>query len=113
MMWWWGDGHMGAAGWVGMGFMILFWVAVVVGIVYLVRYLMSRPSPGGWHERPPQWPGPGGPAQFPGPRTGQPGQGAPGAAQGKSDALRILEERYARGEIDREEFQRRKADLTS
>jgi uncharacterized membrane protein len=30
-----------------------------------------------------------------------------------SPALRILEERYARGDIDREEFLARKQDLTS
>ncbi len=98
MMWWWGhDNHMGATGWVGMAFMILFWIAVVVGIVYLIRYLVARPGADRWRERPTEW--------------GE--RGAPGPGQGKSDALRILEERYARGEIDQEEFQRRKADLTS
>lgn len=98
MMWWWDGNHnMGAGGWIGMGFMILFWIAVVIGVVYLVRYLATRPDSGRWQERPP---------------SGQaPGSQAP--AQGVSSALRILEERYARGDIDREEFLRRKADLTS
>ena len=81
-----------------MGFMILFWIAVVIGIVYLVRYLVARPSSDRPYEtQSPYW-------QAPGP---------PGPGQGKSDALKILEERYARGEIDQEEFLRRKADLTS
>jgi putative membrane protein len=97
MMWWWGGDHMGAAGWIGMAFMILFWVAVVIGVIYLVRYLVARPGADRWHERPPEW--------------REPGSFGPG--QGKPDALRLLEERYARGDIEQEEFQRRKADLTS
>lgn len=97
MMWWWGGDHMGAAGWIGMAFMILFWVAVVIGVIYLVRYLAVRPGADRWHGRPPEW--------------REPSSFGPG--QGKSDALRILEERYARGDIEQEEFQRRKADLTS
>ncbi len=93
----WGDGRFGAGGWIGMGFMILFWIAVVVAIVYLIRYLVSRPSANAPFERPPaDW------------RNYSP----PGAApQGKSEAMRILEERYARGEIEQEEFLKRKADL--
>jgi putative membrane protein len=95
-MLWWDGGHMGSGGWIGMGFMIVLWIAVVIGIIYLVRYLAARSDPGRWQERPPY---------------GQaPGSQAPG--QGVSSALRILEERYARGEIDQEEFLRRKADLT-
>jgi putative membrane protein len=96
-MWWWGGDHMGAGGWIGMGFMILFWIAVVIGIFYLVRYLVARPGADRWQDRPSSW-------QAPGP---------PGPGQEKSEALRILEERYARGEIDQEEFLRRKADLMS
>lgn len=94
-MWWgWhGIGPMWTGGWLGMVFMTLFWVAVVVGIVLLVRSLSARGGQGSQQLGPPQPP--------------EGGQGA------KSEALQILEGRYARGEIDREEFLRRKGDLTS
>jgi putative membrane protein len=97
MMWWWGGERLGAGGWIGMGFMIVFWIAVVIGVVYLVRHFTARAGADRWQERPPHWHEPA----------------APAPGQGKSEALRILEERYARGDIDQEEFQRRKADLSS
>ena len=86
---------MGAGGWIGMGFMVIFWIAVVVGIIYLVRHLSSRSDADRSQHRPPYGP--------------DPGHQAP--PQGPSSALRILEERYARGDIDQEEFLKRKADL--
>jgi len=60
----------------GMLFMALFWVALIVGGVLMVKWLM--------------------------------GQG--GASRGDS-ALEILKKRYARGEINKEEFDERKRDL--
>ena len=78
--WWWGMPHAWAWGWPFMGLMmlgmVLFWVAVIAGIVLLVRWFMelSAPRPGG-------------------------------------EALEILRQRYARGEIDREEFEARRQDL--
>jgi len=60
----------------GMLFMALFWVALIVGGVLVVKWLM--------------------------------GQG--GAGRGDS-ALEILKNRYARGEIDRQEFEEKKRDL--
>lgn len=41
------------------------------------------------------------------------GQGAPPTAPQRPKAIEVLEERYARGEIDREEFEQRKRDLSS
>lgn len=68
-------------GWI---FAILFWALLIVAIVALVKWLFT--SSGG---------------------------GRAGNAHGSSqrNALAILEERYARGEIDREDFLARKQDL--
>jgi putative membrane protein len=41
------------------------------------------------------------------------GQGRPGPARPVDTALQILRERYARGEISREEFEQRKRDLAA
>ena len=73
-------------GW-GMGWgwigMLLFWIFLILAIVWLFRVL----DVGGGHGREHDSSGP--------------------------SALEVLRERYARGEIDREEFQSRKRDLES
>ena len=93
----------GCWGWDGMGWsgggswglvsgflLLLFLIAVVIVVVLVVRVLLDRESRGRaeLHTTPP--------------------------SAGGSDAhpaLRILEERYARGEIDRQEFLERKEGL--
>jgi putative membrane protein len=69
-------------GWFGGIFMIVFWVAVIVGVVFLIRWL------------------------FVSSRTG-----AQGPGHGGDTALDILRKRYARGEIDKQEFEEKKKDL--
>jgi putative membrane protein len=92
MVWGWGsDGHLGAAGWAMMIVWAVFWIAVIVGIILVIRHLVMRSNEGRWDE--------------------QVSQGAAQHPWRRSQALSILEERYARGEIDREEFLRKKADL--
>lgn len=93
MLWGWGGTGMGAGGWAIMIIWAIFWVAVVVAIILLIRHVVVRSDEGRWDEEQKR------------------------AAQGhhmwhRSSAMNILEERYARGEIDREEFLRRKADLS-
>ena len=91
MMFWYGN-HMGGWGWGLMTFSsIVFWALVVFVIVLLVRHF-SRTG-----QRPP-----GGPA----------GYGPPGPGHGPaSGPEQVLAERYARGEIDEEEYHRRLATL--
>jgi putative membrane protein len=73
-------------GWGGMGWgMLLFWGLFIVLVVAVVRGLGNR----GGNDAPTAPPPP-----------------APGAS-----ALDILAQRYARGEIDREEFEQKRRDL--
>ncbi|MEJ2292364.1 MAG: SHOCT domain-containing protein [Deinococcales bacterium] len=73
-------------GWIGS---LLFLVLLVLGIVYLVRALdLGRSGDRGSKEASRQ-----------------------GDTSGTDSALQILRERYARGEIDREEFEQRRRDL--
>jgi len=79
-MWWHG---MDSFGWgFGMAFMGLFWIAIVLLIVWLVRSISDRSS----ERRPPP------------PPTETP--------------LEILQKRYARGEINRAEFEEKRRDLS-
>ncbi|MBI4709025.1 MAG: SHOCT domain-containing protein [Candidatus Portnoybacteria bacterium] len=72
----WGTGAWmgGGLGWL---FMIIFWAAVILGIVYLVKLVAGQ----GREERK------------------------------EKSAFDILKERYARGEINKEEFEQKKKDL--
>jgi putative membrane protein len=72
-MWW-----MWGAWGIGMGLlMLLFWGAVIVGIVLGIRWLISQ-----------------------------------GKASSSDTALNILRQRYAQGEINKEEFVAKKRDLS-
>lgn len=79
---WFGPGMMGW-GWWGMGwvFMIVFWAFVIIALIFLIRWLAGQS----------------------GSRSQQ--------GQGRDSALEILRQRYAKGEIDKEEFEQKKKDL--
>jgi len=78
--------HMGDWGWgpmiFGSIFMLLFWAAVIIGIVAVVRWLM-----GAGH--------------------------ASAGSHARDSAFDILRDRFARGEIDKEEFEERKKHLAA
>lgn len=76
MMGYWGHG------WFGGFFMILFWILILVGLIYLVRWLVQST---GQHKT---------------------------SGESSDRALAILKERYARGEFEREEFETKKKDLS-
>ena len=75
-------GHEGMTWGLGGWGMIIFWIIVVIVIIFLVRWL-----------------------------TGQ-GRTGVGLSEKEESALDILKKKYARGEIDKEEFERKKRDLT-
>jgi putative membrane protein len=81
----------GWGAWLAMSvMMVLFWGLVIAGIVVLVRYLTSSRQGGG-------------------PASG----GGPTSGRGREDAEEILAQRFARGEIDEEEYTRRRELLRS
>jgi putative membrane protein len=88
MMWNGGGGYWGAGGWIGLFFMILFAVAVVVAIVFLVRYLTQGTTGSQTHATPPTAYG-----------------------SGPEPPKEILKRRYAAGEIDRDEYLQKLGDL--
>ncbi len=63
------------------GFMWIFWIAIIVGIIFLVKWIVM--------------------------------QSRPGEQKREENPLEILKKRYARGEIDKEEFEQKKKDLLS
>ena len=77
-----GPGIMGGwgMGWFGGIFMIVFWILILVGLVFLIKWLVQTTS------------------------------GVKSAGNGNR-AQDILKERYARGEIDRAQFEAMKKDL--
>ena len=83
--WHMGPGMMGGwgMGWFGMIFMLIFWVLVILGLVFLIRWLIQNTRKDA------------------------------GTSNEGSKALDILKERYARGEIDKEEFEGKRRDLTT
>lgn len=83
-----GPGYMGPGmmGWgYGMGWgwsiiMIAFWIAVIAGIIFLIRWIVVSTDKGK-------------------------------VAGGEDSALEILRKRYARGEINKQEFEEKKRDI--
>lgn len=82
----WGYGHMGALGF-GFGwiFMILFWALVIWAILAFVRGASMGGCCGGHHREE--------------------------HGHREDSALQILKERYAKGEISKEDFERMKKDI--
>jgi putative membrane protein len=91
MMGGWGNGMGGWGGALWIVLLLVLLALIGVGIVLLVRGLSGRDH------------------------TKEAGvsPGTSSGAAGSKSALQTLEDRYARGEIDREEFLQRKADLGS
>jgi putative membrane protein len=70
----------GGFGFIG-GFMWIFWIAVIVGLVFLIKWIIQ--------------------------------QSKPAELKHAESPLEILKRRYARGEIDRKEYEQKKMDILS
>lgn len=75
MMGYWG------MGWFGGIFFFIFWILIIVGMVFLIKWLIHM------------------------------GKGHSAERSSGSRALEILRERYAKGEIEKDEFEEKKKDL--
>jgi putative membrane protein len=80
-----GPGTMGGwgMGWFGGIFMIIFWILIIVGLVFFIKWLVQSTK----------------------------GHSSADRTDTSSRALDILKERYARGEINKQEFEEKKRDL--
>lgn len=86
MMWGWPNmmgGLFGGMGWIGMLLGLVFFIALIVGIILLIVWIVKRTT----HS----------------------------SAEPKSanKALEVLKERYAKGEINKEQYEAIKSDLLS
>lgn len=88
---WGGNGGYWWVGLIGLALQLLFWIAIIVIAVKLFHSYEMRTSRGAGHNQ----------------------HNAAAFPQQGDRSLDILRERYARGEIDTEEYQRRKNDLMS
>lgn len=79
-----GPGWMGwgGSGWFGIFHMILFWVVLVALIIFLIRLFVSSRHTD------------------------------PNSIHHQASAFEVLKKRYARGEIDKEEFESKKKELS-
>jgi putative membrane protein len=68
-------------GWFGLIMMGVFWILIIVAIIFLIRWLVVSSRVGSHGQKP------------------------------EESALEILKKRYARGEINKEEFEQKKRDL--
>ncbi len=82
----WGFGNYGSFGWIGMIINLVVTVAVIIGIVWLVIWLVRR--------------------------RGSSGQTSFGSVSTFQSPREILQARYARGEITREQYQEILAELS-
>ena len=81
----WNGGGWGWGAWVFMAvMMVLFWSAIVVGAVMIVRYTRDRHNPS-----------------------------PPAVTDDRDPAIRVLDDRFARGEIDADEYTKRRDLLRS
>lgn len=84
MMWGWPNmmgGFFGGMGWVGMILGFIFFIAIIAGIILLIVWLVKRTTQ------------------------------LPSELKTESKALETLKERYAKGEISKEQYEQIKKDI--